>query len=282
MVFWHTGLRNPLSSTANFFAYDVLRLPKSSLLDRYASAYLTGYPLLRNTAWKLFVTQAVGNTIEDFVERVYHGVAGRSSSRYTDLWKKFTGFVFGFGPGCRGRLRRGATYQNMTHDGESLYPFNAFTSFKALTAKASQTGGVMRFKVAYGTPTSTKVSSTKLASIHWKLATLKYTEPELRPVMWRRSAQLRPFLPPSMLGSTEPEMALHIGAVKSNIGHGGAVACIGALLRVLLTLQDTIPKHVGIKNELNPSFPDLVVRDIKVPFENTPYARPEGIPGRCS
>jgi acyl transferase domain-containing protein len=82
---------------------------------------------------------------------------------------------------------------------------------------------------------------------------------------------------PEHARGTDPENVLHIGAVKSNIGHGEAAAGIGALIKVLLMLQkNTIPKHVGIKHEINPGFPDLVVRNIKVPFENTPYPRPEG------
>ncbi|KAK7187800.1 hypothetical protein DPSP01_010847 [Paraphaeosphaeria sporulosa] len=149
-VFWHTGLRNPLSSTANFFAYDVLRLPKGSLFGRYTSAYLTfalsgfvhtlmdntaGIPLARNTAWKLFVTQAIGITIEDFVESTYHRVAGPSNSKSTALWKKAIGFVWVLA--WMSWTTPSWSYQNMTHDGEPLYPFSAFASFKALTAKAS-------------------------------------------------------------------------------------------------------------------------------------------------
>ncbi|KAF1976212.1 putative polyketide synthase [Bimuria novae-zelandiae CBS 107.79] len=84
------------------------------------------------------------------------------------------------------------------------------------------------------------------------------------------------FAPEHARGS-DPAKTLHIGAVKSNIGHGEAAAGIGALIKVLLMLQkNMIPKHVGIKHEINPGFPDLVVRNIKVPFDNTPYPRPEG------
>ncbi|KAJ4291933.1 hypothetical protein N0V90_009831 [Kalmusia sp. IMI 367209] len=84
------------------------------------------------------------------------------------------------------------------------------------------------------------------------------------------------FAPEHARGS-DPEKVLHIGAVKSNIGHGEAAAGIGALIKVLLMLQkNTIPKHIGIKHEINPGFPDLVVRNMKVPFENTPWPRPEG------
>lgn len=82
------------------------------------------------------------------------------------------------------------------------------------------------------------------------------------------------FAPEHARGS-DPEKVLHIGAVKSNIGHGEAAAGIGALIKVLLMLQkNTIPKHIGIKNTINPGFPDLVVRNMKVPFNNTPWPRP--------
>ncbi|KAJ5711073.1 Acyl transferase/acyl hydrolase/lysophospholipase [Penicillium malachiteum] len=68
---------------------------------------------------------------------------------------------------------------------------------------------------------------------------------------------------------------LHIGAVKSNVGHGEAVAGVTALLKVLLMMQkDRIPRHVGIKNGLNPGFPkDLDARQLKIPFEAQPWPR---------
>ncbi|KAJ5738567.1 Acyl transferase/acyl hydrolase/lysophospholipase [Penicillium malachiteum] len=68
---------------------------------------------------------------------------------------------------------------------------------------------------------------------------------------------------------------LHIGAVKSNVGHGEAVAGVTALLKVLLMMQkDRIPRHVGVKNGLNPGFPkDLEARQLKIPFEAQPWPR---------
>lgn len=72
---------------------------------------------------------------------------------------------------------------------------------------------------------------------------------------------------------------LHIGAVKANIGHGEAVAGVTALLKVLLCLQkEAFPPHVGIKNSINPAFPkDLDKRNVKIPFEKTPWLR---VPGK--
>ena len=76
-----------------------------------------------------------------------------------------------------------------------------------------------------------------------------------------------------------PKWPLYIGAVKSNVGHGEAVAGVTALLKVLLMLQkNAIPRHVGIKNSINPGFPkDLDKRNLRIPYENTQWPR---VPGR--
>jgi monodictyphenone polyketide synthase len=71
---------------------------------------------------------------------------------------------------------------------------------------------------------------------------------------------------------------LYIGAVKSNVGHGEAVAGVTALLKVLLMLQkNAIPPHVGIKNKINPAFPtDLDKRNLRIPYEKQSWPRVEG------
>lgn len=68
---------------------------------------------------------------------------------------------------------------------------------------------------------------------------------------------------------------LHIGAVKANVGHGEAVAGPTALLKVLLMFdKQSIPRHVGIKNGLNPIFPDdLDKRNLHIPYEKVPWLR---------
>lgn len=68
---------------------------------------------------------------------------------------------------------------------------------------------------------------------------------------------------------------LYIGAVKSNIGHGEAVAGPTALLKVLLMMQkDAIPRHVGIKNQLSPKLKDIGKRNVFIPYEQQPWLRP--------
>ncbi|KAL4780401.1 hypothetical protein BJX76DRAFT_351026 [Aspergillus varians] len=68
---------------------------------------------------------------------------------------------------------------------------------------------------------------------------------------------------------------LHIGAVKSNVGHSESAAGATALLKVLLMFQkEAIPRHVGIKTEINPGFPkDLERRNVHIPFEQQPWLR---------
>lgn len=76
-----------------------------------------------------------------------------------------------------------------------------------------------------------------------------------------------------------PKQPLYIGAVKSNVGHGEAVAGVTALLKVLLMFQKSaIPPHVGIKNSINPGFPkDLDKRNLRIPYEKQQWPH---LPGK--
>jgi iterative type I PKS product template protein len=71
---------------------------------------------------------------------------------------------------------------------------------------------------------------------------------------------------------------LHIGSVKSNVGHGEAVAGPTALLKVLMMFgKEAIPPHVGIKNTINPAFPkDLVKRNLNIPYQKQSWPRVSG------
>ncbi|KAI3545136.1 beta-ketoacyl synthase domain-containing protein [Colletotrichum abscissum] len=78
-----------------------------------------------------------------------------------------------------------------------------------------------------------------------------------------------------LLKRRSTKQPLHIGAVKSNVGHGEAVAGATALLKVLLMFErEMIPPHVGIKTALNPKLPThMDQRNIRIPFEATSWPR---------
>ncbi|GAP83149.2 putative polyketide synthase [Rosellinia necatrix] len=75
---------------------------------------------------------------------------------------------------------------------------------------------------------------------------------------------------------------LYLGAVKSNVGHGEAASGVTALIKVLLMLQkNAIPPHIGIKKEINKTFPkDLGERGVNIAFHKTPFVRKDGKPRR--
>ncbi|KAF7198010.1 Polyketide synthase CTB1 [Pseudocercospora fuligena] len=68
---------------------------------------------------------------------------------------------------------------------------------------------------------------------------------------------------------------LHIGAVKSNMGHGEAAAGVTSLAKVLLMLKhSTIPPHTGIKTKINHRLPDLQARNTRIAVAPTPWNKP--------
>ncbi|KXJ91143.1 melanin synthase [Microdochium bolleyi] len=71
---------------------------------------------------------------------------------------------------------------------------------------------------------------------------------------------------------------LYLGSIKSNIGHGEAASGVTALIKVLLMLKkNAIPPHIGIKKEINKTFPsDLGARGVNIAFHTTPFARSDG------
>lgn len=66
---------------------------------------------------------------------------------------------------------------------------------------------------------------------------------------------------------------LHIGAVKSNVGHGEAAAGIMGFMKTMLVLQKgLIPPHIGIKTRLNPALPgDLAERGVVIPYNGSSW-----------
>lgn len=86
------------------------------------------------------------------------------------------------------------------------------------------------------------------------------------------------FAPVSRKGTRQK--SLHLGSVKSNIGHGEASSGVTAMIKCLLMLQkNRIPPHCGIKKTINQSFPqDLNARNVHIAFKSTPLISPDGSP----
>lgn len=88
------------------------------------------------------------------------------------------------------------------------------------------------------------------------------------------------FAPVSRKGTRQK--SLHLGSVKSNIGHGEASSGVTALIKCLLMLQkNRIPPHCGIKTTINQGFPkDLNARNVHIAFKPTPLTSADGSPRR--
>ncbi|KAI9727721.1 MAG: Type I Iterative PKS [Chrysothrix sp. TS-e1954] len=68
------------------------------------------------------------------------------------------------------------------------------------------------------------------------------------------------------------DIPLHVGTVKSNMGHGEAAAGIMAFIKTLLVFQKgKIPPHIGIKTRKNPILPDLTTRNVIIPDTMTTW-----------
>ncbi|KAL8995577.1 MAG: hypothetical protein Q9169_004719 [Polycauliona sp. 2 TL-2023] len=72
------------------------------------------------------------------------------------------------------------------------------------------------------------------------------------------------------------DQPLHLGAVKANIGHGGAASGICALIKVLMMMEkNAIAPNCGIKGVMNQQFPaDLQARNVHIPTRTVPWPRP--------
>ena len=64
----------------------------------------------------------------------------------------------------------------------------------------------------------------------------------------------------------KPEQTVHLGAIKANVGHAEAASGINSLSKVLLMMKyGKIPANVGIKGEMNKTFPsDLKDRNVHI------------------
>ncbi|KAL4733582.1 hypothetical protein BDV11DRAFT_175562 [Aspergillus similis] len=79
-------------------------------------------------------------------------------------------------------------------------------------------------------------------------------------------------------GRRQPDQLIHLGALKSNIGHGEASAGVASLIKTVIMMQkNAIPPHVDIKTTMNKTFPhDLNERGVRIAFKETPWVRPDG------
>jgi len=72
-----------------------------------------------------------------------------------------------------------------------------------------------------------------------------------------------------------PDQPVNLGAIKANVGHAEAASGINSLSKVLLMMKyNQIPANVGIKGEINKTFPaDLKDRNVHIHRENVPWVR---------
>lgn len=72
-----------------------------------------------------------------------------------------------------------------------------------------------------------------------------------------------------------PEQTVHLGAIKANVGHAEAASGINSLHKVLLMMKNgKIPANVGIKGEINKTFPaDLKDRNVHISTKEVPWPR---------
>jgi acyl transferase domain-containing protein len=81
------------------------------------------------------------------------------------------------------------------------------------------------------------------------------------------------FAPDGAAQNRTAQQKLHLGALKSNIGHGESVSGVSALIKVITMMQKhMIPPHCGIKTVINPRFPtDLADRNVHIALEPTSW-----------
>ncbi|KAK4497034.1 hypothetical protein PRZ48_011483 [Zasmidium cellare] len=78
----------------------------------------------------------------------------------------------------------------------------------------------------------------------------------------------------------KPEEKVYLGAIKANVGHAEAASGINSLSKVLLMMKhNKIPANVGVKGELNKSFPaDLKDRNVHISLKEVDWPRKTAAP----
>ncbi|CAK1365906.1 Conidial yellow pigment biosynthesis polyketide synthase [Cercospora beticola] len=77
-----------------------------------------------------------------------------------------------------------------------------------------------------------------------------------------------------------PDQPVNLGAIKANVGHAEAASGINSLVKVLLMMKnDKIPANVGIKGEMNKTFPaDLKDRNVQISQTAVDWPRKSAAP----
>ena len=73
----------------------------------------------------------------------------------------------------------------------------------------------------------------------------------------------------------KPEQTVHLGAIKANVGHAEAASGINSLIKCMLMMKNNkIPANVGIKGEMNKTFPaDLKDRNVHISQKEVSWPR---------
>ncbi|CAG8050681.1 unnamed protein product [Penicillium nalgiovense] len=96
--FWHQPLRWPFTSVSNYITRDVLRLPRPSILERYANISFTFF-MSESGAVKFFCSFPLAIIIEDGVEVIWHRLAGQDKVdiqpvQSVPFWQRLIGFLW--------------------------------------------------------------------------------------------------------------------------------------------------------------------------------------------
>ncbi|KAM0801166.1 membrane bound O-acyl transferase family-domain-containing protein [Usnea florida] len=103
--FWHQNLTLNLLGPARFITYDVLRLPRTGLIQRYTLIFfiffvsscfhlvgdLASIPSSQSGALRFFTAQACGIMLEDGVQEIYRRIRGGAKPA---LWSKIAGYFW--------------------------------------------------------------------------------------------------------------------------------------------------------------------------------------------
>ncbi|KOS18999.1 hypothetical protein ESCO_000091 [Escovopsis weberi] len=107
--YWHQYLRLQLTSFSNWFARDLLRLPRPSFAERYINIFMSffmsgvlhvlgasycGVSWAESSSIFFFSSFTVSIMLEDYVQKLWRGGAPLDKTREPPLWHKLVGYVW--------------------------------------------------------------------------------------------------------------------------------------------------------------------------------------------